>query len=943
MSSKKDTRETTHMFRESQSSFMEKWTEDTACTPVECLGRTYPNDSARREHFLGILAERLRDPEFRKIEGFPIATDADILRLSDPPYFTACPNPFLAEFVHCHAGAPKEDKPYTVTPYAKDQSHGKGDLLYSAHCYHTKVPPQAIAKYILHYTNPGDLVYDPFGGSGMTGFAAKLCGQRSIVDPDNQIEGVQWGCRLAVCGDTSPAATLIQSVYLRPPLAEPFEKSARSLLSRVVAAERAHWTVKGNPVHYFVIGEIFFCPACTKKIVSWDVVKMTTNEGSAAGFHCPQCTALVSKQPARGSGASRLERRLTTRFDSVMQEAVTVRNEEYVAAFIEAKGGMQLFEFDETHQAPDVEVSLPATSTAIPTRSLIQGDRALLKDCCAAYGIERLHQFFTPRQLRYVAALYEGADVEQNAPLRNSLLFLVQSYLLGATRLNRFIPARKGKSVPGSQVNRYFSGTLYIPSMTSEVSPNYLYANKITRLGKVFRRLDDRVRESPSIVTTQSATARSELPDRSVDYIFVDPPFGQNLQYSELNQIWEGWLGVFQDRCTEAVIDVSRERNVMAYTNLMKQALAEMYRVLKPGRWLTLEFHNSENAVWNGVQEALFCAGFVVADVRILDKKQETYKQSRQRLTKKDLVISAYRPVRLPAVQAGFSGEEDEEQVWEFVREHLSKLPVIVVHSGHAELMVERTEHMLFNRMVAAFVQRGLRLSMSSWRMAEELEERFPKRDDMFFLPDQVLEYDRKRHTLDGVHQLELFISDEDSAIAWLRHTLAKKPETQKELTTAFLRCVDSWKAHELNVDLVDLLTDNFLCYSGIEPVPSQIHSYLSTNFKSLRNLEKDAPALRAKAADRWYVPDPKKEGDLEKLRLRTLLREFEDYRTSTTRKIKQFRTEAVRAGFKHCYDEQNYQTIVELAAKLPEKILQEDEKLLMYYDVATMRLGEDE
>ena len=51
--------------------------------------------------------------------------------------------------------------------------------------------------------------------------------------------------------------------------------------------------------------------------------------------------------------------------------------------------------------------------------------------------------------------------------------------------------------------------------------------------------------------------------------------------------------------------------------------------------------------------------------------------------------------------------------------------------------------------------------------------------------------------------------------------------------------------------------------------------------------------------------------------------------------------TEAVRVGFKHCYDEQDYQTIVDVAAKLPEQVIQEDEKLLMYYDVATMRLGE--
>ena len=59
--------------------------------PVECLGKTFENDQARREHYLAILAEKLKDPEFRKIEGFPIGEDEDILNLSDPPYYTACP------------------------------------------------------------------------------------------------------------------------------------------------------------------------------------------------------------------------------------------------------------------------------------------------------------------------------------------------------------------------------------------------------------------------------------------------------------------------------------------------------------------------------------------------------------------------------------------------------------------------------------------------------------------------------------------------------------------------------------------------------------------------------------------------------------------------------------------------------------------------------------
>lgn len=67
--------------------------------PVECLGQMFPSDEARRKHYLKLLAEKLKDPEFRKIEGFPVGSDEDILALSDPPYYTACPNPWLAEFV----------------------------------------------------------------------------------------------------------------------------------------------------------------------------------------------------------------------------------------------------------------------------------------------------------------------------------------------------------------------------------------------------------------------------------------------------------------------------------------------------------------------------------------------------------------------------------------------------------------------------------------------------------------------------------------------------------------------------------------------------------------------------------------------------------------------------------------------------------------------------
>lgn len=90
--------------------------------PVECLGMTFENDEARREYFLGILREKLKDPEFRKIEGFPIGEDEDILALSDPPYYTACPNPFIEDFIKCYGKPYDPDEPYHREPFAVDVS-----------------------------------------------------------------------------------------------------------------------------------------------------------------------------------------------------------------------------------------------------------------------------------------------------------------------------------------------------------------------------------------------------------------------------------------------------------------------------------------------------------------------------------------------------------------------------------------------------------------------------------------------------------------------------------------------------------------------------------------------------------------------------------------------------------------------------------------------------
>ncbi len=77
-------------------------------------------------------------------------------------------------------------------------------------------------------------------------------------------------------------------------------------------------------------------------------------------------------------------------------------------------------------------------------------------------------------------------------------------------------------------------------------------------------------------------------------YIFTDPPFGSNLMYSELNFIWEAWLRVITNNKSEAVINNTQRKGLDEYHDLMARCFGEMQRALKPGRWITVEFHNSK-------------------------------------------------------------------------------------------------------------------------------------------------------------------------------------------------------------------------------------------------------------------------------------------------------------------------------------------------------------
>lgn len=914
------------------------------CGHVTCLGLTFENDEARRAYFTEKLRQKLHDPEFRAIEGFPIGTDEAILDLSDPPYYTACPNPWLGDFIaEWEAAKPAKDTGYHYhrEPFATDVSEGKTHPIYRAHSYHTKVPHLAIVPAILHYTEPGDIVLDGFNGSGMTAVAAQWCGSapaeyKRALEKKWQTAGhvaPNWGVRHCVLNDLSPAATFMASNYNLPFDVGIFCEAAKKLLKDLWSEigwmyETLHSDGQTlGRIEYTVWSEVFSCPNCSGEVTFLEEALDEQSKRVADEFPCPNCHAKLNK------------RALSRRFESNPdpKDGTVWQHATFKPVLISYKIGKQRHEKQPDEQDVAVikriaEMSYPDEIPAdrFPIEKMYHGSRIAPK------GYTNIHHFFLPRAAQALGSLWRNAIAHSDIRIRHMLMFFVDQSVWGLSILNRYQPIQYGRA-GGSQVNRQMTGVYYIPSQTAECSPWYNLEGKTDNIPKAFK--SDFTRYNNSAVGTGS-TAQISIFKDSVDYIFTDPPFGENIFYADLNFMVEAWYRVLSNSEAEAIVDKFKNKGLPEYQELMRRCFAEYYRVLKPGHWITIVFHNSKNSVWNAIQESLQSVGFVVADVRTLDKQQGSYRQvTSMATTKQDLVISAYKSnggleerFRLVA------GTEDG--VWEFIRTHLRNLPVFVNKGEKSEVISERQQYLLYDRMVAFHVQRGVMVPLSTSEFYAGMSQRFAERDGMFFLQEQAIEYDRKRATVRDVESPLLFVLDEASARQWLQEFLRKKTYTFQEIHPLFIKEIAGWSKTEKALELSALLEDNFLKYDGRGPVPEQIHAYLSSNWKEMRNLSKDSPVLMAKAKDRWYVPDPKKAADMEKARERELLKVFADYKDTAT-KLKVFRLEAVRAGFKTAWQDHDYATIISVAGKIPQTVLEEDPKLLMWYDQALTRMGE--
>lgn len=497
----------------------------------------------------------------------------DQLRLGDPP-------PVFGELRE--GRDPVAERP----PHRSEIVGRKGSIFYRAHSYHTKVPPEGIAEAIRHYTDPGAIVVDPFSGSGMTGVACLLTGRRGVLS------------------DLSPAAVHIARNYVTPTDPSRFEAAGSKLLAEMHSLERDLYGTQCGAcgaadarIEYTVWSDVHECPGCHADLVFWEAGLKDDRSGVRRVVSCSGCHGDWKKRDLRWIRSVPVLVSVSCPVCKTREQRALSEDERSSAA----------------GASRDVIPFWFPTCGFEPWREMWRGQHGV-------QGLETAADFYMPRNLWALAALWDAIASSVPAELRDALRFAFTSIVNRASRRYQWNP--KGPT-------NVLSSTMYVASLSYEFNVFSLLRRKLTTI----RNLYEETSTLPGIAEAHQAPAQrlEHLPDQSVDYIFTDPPFGSNIFYGDSSFLWEAWLQDQTDLHMETVVNRSLPsaqggKDVADYEKLMTAAFEEMSRVLRPGAWASVMFHNSDDEVWSALQRAIDAAGFEVGSAVAFDKSQPSFK-----------------------------------------------------------------------------------------------------------------------------------------------------------------------------------------------------------------------------------------------------------------------------------------------------------------------------
>ncbi|MCE7982320.1 MAG: DUF1156 domain-containing protein [Caldilinea sp. CFX5] len=513
----------------------------------------------------------------------------------------------------------------------------------------------------------GITVFDPFMGSGTTVGEAHKLGATVLGRDINPIacESV----RVAL-GPLDPPA--IQRAY---------EQLAEGVGERISALYRAK-DAAGQPcdvLYYFWVKTIP-CPTCASTIDLFPTRIFAQNaypqRKPEVQICCPQCDAIFPafhtqtrvhcpacqyqfdprQSTVQGAKATCPTCRQSVSIAQTIQAATTPpAHRLYAKLVLTASGEKQYLPITDEDRAGYAHCQqllaeeIAAQRVKLPSATLAMGynTRQALN-----YNYKEWRDFFNDRQLLALAWLHNGIAELPDPPVRDLFFTLFSSVL----EFNNLFATYKGEGT--GAVRHMFSHHILKPERlpleanvwgTAKSSGSFsnLFRIKVQRtvdyrtapfevhlngVGKVFKtsqpfsgKVENRWPmqgnyQTHAIYLSCASSDKTDLPAESIDFVVTDPPFFDNVHYSELADFFLSWQSLKPHgfisasgttRHPQEVQDVDEEQ----FTQKLTQVLAECNRILKQNGLLVFTYHHSRNAGWVALGKALVDAGFSVVNV----------------------------------------------------------------------------------------------------------------------------------------------------------------------------------------------------------------------------------------------------------------------------------------------------------------------------------------
>ncbi len=677
------------------------------------------------------------------------------------------PNPNLKAFVNQHIKEypydPRTDK-YNIPAFDKPIETTKATTIYNMHTYWSKKPHDAIRQYIRHYTKPGDLVLDSFCGSGGTALAALM---------EN---------RKAIAIDLSPAATFITKNYCAPVDIDELFNAYNTVKCKIQSEINWLYETKCDKcggiatTSYAVFSKVYKCPRCLKPIALFDcdVAESTTLAGKPKKISvCPSCSKrgiieeinagektidnqlmLVSYICKNGCKPARRERRYNDENN---------KKREYFAKYDLGK-----IQEIEKAQIPYWYPKDRMMNTPIDQERWGLLWRPYLR------GIDRACDFHTKRNLWALSAVYESINTLSDRNIIDILKYVFTGTLLNVSKLIQIERTRRSPN------------TYYVPPIGKEISVISSFESKLNSCKAALNELN-KIKCREMIISTQTAQNLSSIASNSIDYIFTDPPYGSRVQFGELNFLWESWLKADTTWVNqEIIINENRSKSLASWQINMKEAFAECYRVIKPGRVISVCYHDSDPATWAIFQDIMAEVGFITEQVEstlYIETGQKTHKQTvADNITKRDLIINFRKPKpNEVALQISFDGTENKntfrEKTQAIIREYLE------ANAGAAR---DKIYDEVISRMVRAGEMEAHNFDELLRQVAEEVKEPikktfFENEDPNIFGTHEISRWYLKETEVDKVDEAETEKEDSAAEIiaSFITKTLKKHPDEE--------------------------------------------------------------------------------------------------------------------------------------------------------------------